>query len=56
MKQIKLKRVNSRKYCLNCGKIVQIKMVGPYGACCDCGEVIYTILNNGKDKNGRNKK
>lgn len=43
-KEIKLRRVNSKKYCLTCGGIMEIKMDGLVGKCIECGEVLYTLI------------
>lgn len=43
MKQIKLRNVNSRKYCIDCREIVKVKMEDLHGFCSECGKMIYTI-------------
>ncbi len=50
MKQIKLRRVNSKKYCTECREIVEIKMEGLDGLCTECGRKIYTIDTRQKIK------
>jgi predicted RNA-binding Zn-ribbon protein involved in translation (DUF1610 family) len=45
MSEIKLRRINSRKYCLKCGETVTIVMQGQSGHCPNCGNKIYTIKN-----------
>lgn len=51
MKKIKLRKVNSRKYCKNCNKITKIKMNGLDGFCIKCLEKdvkikLYTLNPN----------
>jgi len=41
--KIKLRRINQIKYCLKCGGMVQIVMVGFDGYCPNCEEKLYTI-------------
>ena len=38
MKQIKLRRVNRKRFCSKCGMIMEIKMKGLDGFCCGCLE------------------
>lgn len=43
--EIKLRRINSKKYCINCKELVKIKTRGKAGYCpnenCKC--ILYTI-------------
>jgi NADH pyrophosphatase NudC (nudix superfamily) len=43
MKQIKLRKSNSKKYCLVCGEIMKIEMKGMKGHCIECNQCIYSI-------------
>ncbi len=51
MKQIKLRNINSRKYCTECREIVEIKMEYLDGFCSECGRKIYTTDTRQKTKN-----
>ncbi len=51
MKQIKLRNVNSRKYCIDCREIVEVKMKGLDGLCPLCGKMVYTIDTRKKQIN-----
>lgn len=43
MKDVRLRRLNSRKYCTNCKTIVYIVMIEMAGYCPDCEKKLYTI-------------
>ena len=43
MKEIKLRRINSIKYCTKCKKNVKIIMDRLNGRCPDCMEIVYTL-------------
>ena len=49
-KKVKLRKINSRKYCLNCREIVEIKMEGLDGFCSECGKKVYSIDVRQKEK------
>lgn len=48
MKDIKLRRSNSMKYCGGCNKNVEVIMKGLNGSCPDCGVRLYTLDNRQK--------
>jgi len=52
MKEIKLKPLNLKKYCLNCKEIVKIELRGLDGFCPNenCRRKLFTL--NPKTKNG----
>ncbi len=50
-KQIKLRKVNSRKYCIDCREIVEVRIEGLQGFCPECGRKIYTIDTRQRVKN-----
>lgn len=43
MKQIKLRELNKKKYCIDCGRIVEIEMIELDGFCPICRTQLYTI-------------
>jgi hypothetical protein len=43
MKKIKLRRVNSKKFCINCKELVEINMEREKGYCFFCGVCLYSI-------------
>jgi len=50
-KQIKLRKINRMKYCLNCEKIVEIVMKGLEGYCPFCGKKLFTMEKILKNEN-----
>lgn len=54
MKEIKLKRINRKKYCTECKEIVEIRMEGLVGRCpnSNCNKVLY-IIDNRKKEDGK---
>ncbi len=50
MKQIKLRKINSRKYCIDCKEIVEARIDGLHGFCSECGKKIYTTDTRQKKK------
>lgn len=52
MKDLKLRRINSKKFCLYCKELVELKIKGLKGYCPFCGAMLYTIENR-KGENGK---
>lgn len=50
-KEIKLRRINKKKYCVDCKEIVEIKMKGTKGYCIFCGKKLYNIDTRKEAKN-----
>jgi len=50
-REIKLRRLNKKKYCINCKEIVEIKMEGLDGFC-PCKEKLYSIDVRKEKRNG----
>lgn len=48
MGEIKLKRVNKDKYCMNCKEVVEITMKGTEGYCPFCKTKLYSTDTRGK--------
>ena len=58
-KQIKLRRINSKKFCLKCGEIMDIEIQNLDGFCCGCLEQnintrLFTLNPKTKGNGGKN--